>query len=597
MLFGKVHHTLLSLLLLFSLAAPAQEIELYSSRPDILTVEAQRPKDSKQNQLRQAHVALVAELFETYPKDTHLFFLARDAENLFDIAQLATSNSTEAQRIHLLNVSRANMNHELLKEYLAQHGISDESIESGKKILFIDTGFAGTIPKVIGRLFKPENAKKLKTHLIVSSNPEHPSSRLFLSHINPLAHQESPSSMHNSIVEYEHMPRFNHRADHFVKTGEGHIQPASLYIERDVDGKVSKKEALEFMQGLKYYWEKTGKSDFAQYRKVVRYVRNLLVSEAPETISKIKTLVHTDANKTVYESIVRDLIESRENASLPVKYTRMELEMADMDGKDRPKKFILLEQHPEWAQYLEDPVIGIKKLFTTNNWSLISTFFDAQIDSEITKAILTQLFDGPATGIKKNLQVSILENANPQYRQELMSVLRSLKEQRVSVDFKKFIISNLPKDLYTAINDLVTLQEIREKSMHDLVFSKMNIIVARNFLSEARYLSTLSPEMDQLIFEITQKLDASDYDSKLRDMLRNPQVFENSKALKYLFENLHNYFAEKMYPSLAAEKNNYSPKIQTYIESMNVPPYERPTFIQKGLEAMTSKISCGIVFN
>jgi hypothetical protein len=231
-------------LIAISYAQAQEEIpsgwESYRSRPDILAVQAKAiaTPDKNWESLKAAHFSFVAELMELYPADTHIYFLARDSEHLYDVARLVSEGTPDAGRIHLLNISRANMRDPNLTSYLNEFGISEQSLKAGRKVLFIDTGFAGTIPRVIAEIFSNEVRKQLKTHLVVSSNPAHPSSRAFLVHMNPSVNEQSPSSMHGSIISYEHMARYTDRSSKYVLS-KGFYHPISP-IGGSSDGSVSK---------------------------------------------------------------------------------------------------------------------------------------------------------------------------------------------------------------------------------------------------------------------------------------------------------------------------------------------------------------------
>jgi len=203
-------------------------LESYSSRPDILKLKPQAHTSlgSDWQKLKRGHIEAVAMLLEMYP-DREIYFLARDSELLYDLAKFVTRDESALQaRVHLLNISRANMRAEHVREYLAQEGISVATLKAGKKILFVDTGFSGTIPHVVSEYFSPELRPQLKTHLMSSANPAHPSTRVFLTSINPAAPGLNPGSMQGSVLSYEHMPRYTDRSDGFSKV-KGRWEPVS----------------------------------------------------------------------------------------------------------------------------------------------------------------------------------------------------------------------------------------------------------------------------------------------------------------------------------------------------------------------------------
>src|SRR6185312_15854150 len=142
-------------------------------------------------------------------------------------------------KVHLLNVSRANMSDPHLKAYLAQNGISKETLVGNKKVLFVDTGFSGTIPKTIVSLF-PGQESHLQTHLMCSSNPSHPSTRTFLTALNSAAPDVDPGSMHGTIISYQHMPRYTDRSTRYEEVSQKHFEPMSeMSTAHSLDGSVN----------------------------------------------------------------------------------------------------------------------------------------------------------------------------------------------------------------------------------------------------------------------------------------------------------------------------------------------------------------------
>ena len=141
---------------LIVIAGFSVEPETYLSRPDILQlVPESHDMGGEWENLKRAHIEVVAQVLALYPGH-EIYFLARDSELLYDQAKiLLQDRPDELQRIHLLNISRANMRAKGVKNYLNQEGISETSLKQGKRILFVDTGFSGTIPRVIESYFPP----------------------------------------------------------------------------------------------------------------------------------------------------------------------------------------------------------------------------------------------------------------------------------------------------------------------------------------------------------------------------------------------------------------------------------------------------------
>lgn len=393
--------------------------ESYNSRPNVLSLPAIPASLGKDWEvLRKAHFGFIAELLELYSTDTHFYFLARDAEYLYDAAQLITQNTEDSKRIHLINVSRANMKNPNIKAYLKEHDISDETLASGKKIVLVDTGFSGTIPRVIDQLFLKENKGKIKTHLLVSSNADHPSSRGFLININASANEQNPANMHGTIVSYEHIPRYTDRSTLFALV-QNNLHPISPTNNSATDGVVSKTVAIQYMQDLKAFYEAPSTKELIQtIRNEVRDLKHLLTDGTEKSKELIKQKLQKDDNSKhikIYEALARDIVESQFNAQLDLKITLEDLSLKktyDAPSALGSKKNQLIKKYPEWTPVLEDPVTQIKKLFIDNNWQMIGNLIDADVDNEINRIIIKSLYDNNATGIKKKYQILMIEKGS-----------------------------------------------------------------------------------------------------------------------------------------------------------------------------------------
>ena len=100
--------------------SPKPQFEYYSERPHILSVAPQEHPDLDNHwqKLKRGHLEATALILAMYT-DYEIYFLARDTELLHDFAMLASRNNKAIQkRLHLLNVSRANMRAEHIKDYL-----------------------------------------------------------------------------------------------------------------------------------------------------------------------------------------------------------------------------------------------------------------------------------------------------------------------------------------------------------------------------------------------------------------------------------------------------------------------------------------------
>ncbi|MCB0351247.1 MAG: hypothetical protein KDD38_08695 [Bdellovibrionales bacterium] len=412
--------------------------ESYLTRPDILSpnilgagAQSQLqtdPLDSDRSwvQIRNAHFSFVASLLEFYP-DEDIYFLARDSEYLYDVAKLATEGTEEANRIHLLNISRANMKGRLLKSYLNENGITESGLRDGKKIVFIDTGFYGSVEKQISRTFSRKARPNIKTHFILSLNPMFPSSLTFLIWLDALANKKEASSMKVKILNYEHMHRFTSRSTQFASVG-GQIHPISR-TDYDNTEFVSKEKALLYMQNIKKEWQKDSVREKFQFdREKTKRLIAVLVNQPSETaVSEIRKILEEAPLRELpfYEALIRDIFAAQKNMEVNIDVNLKLLGFRDvLDAVDVVDAFEAnreerIRRFPKWSIYLSNPSASIKEFFAQEDWAMIKEFIDANIDDEINFIIIKHLYDEKATGVKHYLQKMMIEKASPHTLQHL----------------------------------------------------------------------------------------------------------------------------------------------------------------------------------
>jgi hypothetical protein len=405
-----------------ALAAPAPQgipkgFESYLSRPDILTV---KPKVTQLgyawDQIKEAQLAFVAQLLEMYPKGTDIYFLARDSEHLYDIARLVTQGTPEAERMHLLNVSRLSLDDDFLMEYLKDNGVSDETLKAGKKVLFVDTGFAGTIPNHIISKLSAAAAKNFKTQLIVSENTAIPSSRTFLVNLNADARNGEPEIMHEAIIDYEHLPRYTDRSTSYVLI-DGHYHPISPKISNSADGEVSKSQAKVQMADLAAHWKnpKTQES-YKALRKEIRDVINLTTTKTSTEILNALASKLENAPEAKYhqaEAILRDVLDSAHTTGIKV---TVDLHQLGLENGDRFRDVLLegvaMTKHPELQKALENPEKGVKELIAKKDLKSLQLLLNLKVEGNLRDQIVEGIFAKPGTGELLKLQLSLVESAD-----------------------------------------------------------------------------------------------------------------------------------------------------------------------------------------
>ncbi len=355
-------------------------------------------------------------LLEMYP-DQELYFLARDSELIHDLVKwLSRDDPRRSSRLHLLNISRGNMDAENVKAYLAQEGISEASLGAGKKILLVDTGFSGTIPKVLQSYFPASLRPQFQTHLMCSENPGIPSSRAFLTGINPAAVDLDPAEMQGSIISYEHLPRWTDRSTQFASVG-GKWQPLSR-IRREVDGIVNPELAKKYMEDLLFEAEKPSSKELlvtrrAQWAKVRETARE---GDAGRLRQELRALLaaHRAPNpdSRFIEAMVRDVVDMAQKKQLPgakaIALTVEELGLTPVKAGLRATKMELIEKYPEWAHVLQNPETEIEALVKNGEFGKLGAITDVVNDHEFF-TILTRSLAKHASqkGVREYIQMLI----------------------------------------------------------------------------------------------------------------------------------------------------------------------------------------------
>lgn len=149
------------------------------SRPSILDI---KEKNERQSPKWKVHLPSIGEftaMILGFYNDHKIYFLSRDAELYYDMTKLIIDKYQSAlpKNIKLLNVSRDGAKEKEYKFYLSQEGINDEIIQSGKKILLVDTGFSGTISKKTRQHINKKFRENIRSHFMFSHNNSIPSFR------------------------------------------------------------------------------------------------------------------------------------------------------------------------------------------------------------------------------------------------------------------------------------------------------------------------------------------------------------------------------------------------------------------------------------
>ena len=214
-----------------------------------------------------------------------------------------------------------------IKDYLAQEGIWVESLKQGKKILFVDTGFSGTISKKIQSYFPAKYSSRLVTHLLASSVPEHPRSRVFLSWFNQELANIKPFGLYGMILNYEFIPHYTNRSSHFEKKDFrwNAMSTANVSHFFEQDGIISKEKAKQYMEDLLYFNQVGDAKELYNHRSEIwrKLYKFSQGKNKKKLIDQLQLLLEEMGSRG--ESIVRDFIEIVERNNIMPKRSRPSL--------------------------------------------------------------------------------------------------------------------------------------------------------------------------------------------------------------------------------------------------------------------------------
>jgi hypothetical protein len=277
-----------------------KDIEYYTDRPNILEIRARTTKNSDWQKLNWAQLEFIAQLLGLYPKQ-HFFFLARDGEYLYDLGLVLTENQpTLRKRLHLINVSRNNQNSNYLKQYLLDSGLTEAFIKKNG-VVFVDSGFSGSIAKHIKTKYSSATQHKMLIHLIESQDNSIPASEIF----------KSRDAM--DAGSYEEMVRYFDRSNGFkqLKGRLVPISPKGSDEPYDSDGTVDKKEAFKYMQSMTAFGRsKAAQEKFQQrlaqwkYLSDVTYNPKYSLEQVIQVLEKVKKTWKSE----VAEAMIQDFV-------------------------------------------------------------------------------------------------------------------------------------------------------------------------------------------------------------------------------------------------------------------------------------------------
>lgn len=429
----RLHFALSCLVFIHSLAVMSQELK----RPDVLSLSpAPVEADFNWAAFRKAQFVFVAQMLELYPTQ-ELLFLARDSEYLYDVARLVTSGTPDANRIHLVNVSRSNMQSALLGPYLEQFGLHQEALKNGKHFVFIDTGFLGTIPNYISTLVGKKYAKQMRTHLVTSENHSIPSSRSFMHFLYNETIRVTPNNMHSYLLDYENLPKFYYQSDRFERVDQRVIPTSTKQIDSDI---IDVEASTRLMRDLVYFWhQKENRQWVNKLRLYIREARNLLLTGMPD---QARLLIgqhqHSIGHKGLAKPLMIDTFESLVLSDSHVRVSLAELNLP----RDSLYQFVRLKMNVHQAGIDKPFISEVQDLFVQwiqqGEWEKINEVLQGDFEESVLKDLARAFFRVTPTFMSlHHLRLLVKKNKffiNKMIADELLSNDRSRLYEALATD-------------------------------------------------------------------------------------------------------------------------------------------------------------------
>ncbi len=443
---------LISLLIVDSSFAqkPADEgLEAYSIRPKIESLRAKGRKDlgKRWEKLRPAHLEFVVQIAEIYP-DREIVFLARDGELFYDTAKILYANEPkQLKRFHLLNVSSASIRSKNLKPYLVQNGISDEALLEGRRFLFMDSGFNGSIPKVISKTLSLANRGHNETHLVLSTNREHPSSRSFLTYLDQKAAKKDPTNFRDHIIGYEFMPRFTERAiDYKMVNGNwAAVSQKKGFRTIKPDGRVAPRDAKRCMEDLKYYLQSDEAQKLFKKRRKVWQKLYQMRKDEELLVSYMLQLLRKDSKRN--EAVVRDFIEAiqRNTISGPDMWlTPSHVGLSATDPRKTTTGYSnfldVLEESAELRPFLNQPYENIPELLHRNSFEILDRL-RSEVDDRVFQNLFYDILGAQEINISREYIIHLMSEGDPDVLASLMYGTFKVAEGGSKLEFLERLVA------------------------------------------------------------------------------------------------------------------------------------------------------------
>ncbi len=224
----------------------------------------------------------IAEIFSIY-RNEHIVFLGRDAEYFYDLARMFNNGAASTSRIHLVNINDHTKNKNEIQPYLESLGLSEIEI-SKRGVVFVDTGYRGSILYSLRKTFSPPARAKMFGHMLHGKKQIYSGKRIVATSWLSLSFLENITPEASVVLEdlsgaskIEGLPHQTGRVQKYQKVGN--TWHALSAFEKN---RTESNMASDLRQDLKYTFQ--NRESLESYRMVIEEMIRLQFQ--PEYIPK-----------------------------------------------------------------------------------------------------------------------------------------------------------------------------------------------------------------------------------------------------------------------------------------------------------------------
>lgn len=309
---GKLLNILMILAsLVLSLSQPqalqADEFESYESRPKIEDVKTNNKNSKYSNYVKSFYLSSYL-LYHSYPKDTEFIFLARDAEYMYDMARLVFPDK-EKNRLHLLSISTILSLDSNLKTFLEERGFDEkEVVKNNKRIVFVDTGFMGTVPEQIYTHFSTKWRKNTDVFLLESNSSRY-STKKSITDLVDVGAMENLSHYNSTALG---LKRINGELWEVSKTNSQNNRTNALQIMADTRELVESHDLKEHLIGAEHT-QKNWTISFGKLSKIAKDIERtkldcVFCQKSEKHFEELQNLLKAPKEKIAETASIKRLI-------------------------------------------------------------------------------------------------------------------------------------------------------------------------------------------------------------------------------------------------------------------------------------------------